>query len=78
MNLHVQVMSARMPVTVLGEDSQGRTLVACPNSGCGDTSYVDPDGRIVCPSCTPLLDHIHTLLHEGYEQLARQWGDVNA
>lgn len=39
--------TAIVPVNVLGQDDEGRTLVRCPE--CGDTATVMEDGEIRCP-----------------------------
>ena len=36
------------PVSVVGRDDQGRTVVICPH--CHDDAYIDEDGRVVCPT----------------------------
>lgn len=35
------------PVSVIGTDEQGRTLIVCPH--CYDDAYIAEDGRVVCP-----------------------------
>lgn len=47
-----------MPVTVIGIDDQGRTLVVCPSRGCGDTAYIAEDGRLVCPSGDAITEYL--------------------
>lgn len=57
-------------VTVIGVDDQGRTLVRCPARGCGESAYIDDDGRVICPtaeSIAEFLSHAITIME------ARQW-----
>ena len=48
-DFHVHKMAHYVPVTILGKDEQGRTLVRCPELGCGETATVMEDNSIVCP-----------------------------
>lgn len=45
--LEVWKSTAIVPVSILGQDDEGRTLVRCPE--CGDTATVMEDGEIRCP-----------------------------
>jgi len=36
-----------VPVSVIGTDEHGRTLIICPH--CSDHAYIAEDGRVVCP-----------------------------
>lgn len=36
------------PVSVIGTDERGRTLIICPH--CHDDAYIAEDGRVVCPT----------------------------
>lgn len=63
--LTVQRVSYYVQTSLLGTDEHGRTLVVCPSPGCGDTAYVDADGRIVCPTG----EAISSFLAEAYDQL---------
>lgn len=46
----VKKVGYAVTMPILGTDEQGRTLVQCPNRGCGDTAYIAEDGRVVCPT----------------------------
>jgi hypothetical protein len=43
----VRRVSYWQPVSVIGTDDQGRTLIVCPH--CSDDAYIAEDGRVVCP-----------------------------
>lgn len=51
-----------MQVNVIGTDDQGRTLVVCPSPGCGDTAYIDDDGRLVCPTGEAINEYLRPYL----------------
>lgn len=43
-----EIVAHQMPVTVVGTDDQGRTVVMCPIHL--EAAPVDADGRIRCPT----------------------------
>jgi len=47
MDYDISYVSYFTPVSVLGTDDDGRTLVRCPE--CGEDATVQDDGRIACP-----------------------------
>lgn len=46
-NLTVRRAVYWAPVSVVGKDEHGRTLIICPH--CSDYAYIAEDGRVVCP-----------------------------
>lgn len=44
----VKAYPQTMTAAVLGTDEQGRTIILCPIHH--DEAYVEPDGRVVCPT----------------------------
>jgi hypothetical protein len=67
--VEVHKMAYAVPVTVLGHDNQGRTLVRCPSRGCGETATVLDDG---CVSC-PVGEAEDSFLAEEGARLIAQW-----
>ena len=51
------------PVSVIGTDEHGRTLIICPH--CSDYAYIAEDGRVVCP----LGDTVNRLLEGALRDL---------
>lgn len=62
--IHVKKLRGIGLVNVLGTDEQGRTLVQCPSRGCGDTAYIDADGRVVCPTGEAVSAYLASVLAE--------------
>jgi hypothetical protein len=46
--LTARKVSYLQPVSTVGTDAQGRTVVICPH--CSDEAVIEADGRIVCPT----------------------------
>lgn len=67
----VRKLTYHIPVTLLGLDELGRQQYRCPNPGCGDTAYIDADGRGMCPTDQAMrafLDQGWSALQTDYEQ----------
>jgi hypothetical protein len=59
----VRRISYQVPVSVIGTDERGRTLIVCPH--CSDDAYIAEDGRVVCP----LGEATNRLLADGLRYL---------
>lgn len=58
----VKKSSYAVPVVVLGLDEHGRQTYRCPSAGCGETAYLDEDGRGHCPTDDALNDFLRQAL----------------
>jgi len=68
--LTVTVFDSTIQAAIIGTDDQGRTIILCPIHH--DEAYVEPDGRVVCPTQDAMDDFLRKAM-EGLK--SRGWLD---
>ena len=56
--IEVKVIPSYVQASIIGTDDQGRTIILCPIHH--DEAYVEPDGRVVCPTQDAMDAVIHS------------------
>lgn len=64
--IEVKLIPSYVQASVIGTDDQGRTIILCPIHR--DEAYVEPDGRVVCPT----QDAIDAVIHDAWLDMEKR------